>query len=255
MKKPYLEQEREARDHDAPFYDTFFPDYQHILEWRSLRNRLDQGSESRQAILDAGCGTGRFLARLLEMKGSVVGVDYSFQSLRLARQRISPHGAPRVVQADGRCLPFRDEAFDLVLCSEVITHLIDEDDAVAFLRELRRVLRARGRLVITAENYRLWLKMTWKKADADGLGHNYRLRTRAEYWDLLREAFFPREIVGIWGFLNLLHRPIPLGMTMPRVLWAPIMKADLWLEKTPLADWLAKLWLAEIRKEGPSVPS
>ncbi len=250
MKKTYLEQERAARDHDAPLYDTFFTDYQHVLEWRSLWKRLARGRDSHQAILDAGCGTGRFLVRLIELKGNVVGVDYSLESLRLARERTSPRGAPRFVQGDGRSLPFRDQTFGLALCSEVITHLIDEDDAIGLLRELRRVLRIGGRLVITAENYRLWLRMTRKKVDADGLGHNYRLRTRAEYLDLLREAFSPREIVGIWGFVNLLHRPIPLGMTMPRVLWAPIMKADLWLEKTPLADWLGKLWLAEIRKDG-----
>lgn len=50
------------------------------------------------------------------------------------------------VQADVHRLPFRDETFDLVLCTEVLEHLHAPDSA---LREMHRVLKPRGKLILT----------------------------------------------------------------------------------------------------------
>jgi ubiquinone/menaquinone biosynthesis C-methylase UbiE len=102
-----------------------------------------------EAFLDAGCGDGRYLAALAdELPERVAGVDISERILETARRR-----APRadLRQANLESLPFGDDAFDLVLSSQVIEHVLD---APAAVRELARVLRSGGRLVLSTDNAR-----------------------------------------------------------------------------------------------------
>jgi ubiquinone/menaquinone biosynthesis C-methylase UbiE len=102
-----------------------------------------------EAFLDAGCGDGRYLAALAgELPERVAGVDISERILATARAR-----APRadLRQANLEALPFDDGEFDLVLSSQVIEHVVD---AEAAMRELARVLRAGGTLVLSTDNAR-----------------------------------------------------------------------------------------------------
>jgi|SRR4051794_28087419 len=100
-----------------------------------------------EAFLDAGCGDGRYLAALEgDLPERVAGVDIAERILETARAR-----APRAElrQANLESLPFGDVAFDLVLSSQVIEHVLDAPAAAA---ELARVLRPGGRLVISTDN-------------------------------------------------------------------------------------------------------
>jgi SAM-dependent methyltransferase len=98
-------------------------------------------------FLDAGCGDGRFLAALdADLPEQVVGVDIAQRILETARVRL-PRAQLR--QANLESLPFEDEGFDLVLSSQVIEHVLDAPSA---LRELNRVLRPGGHLVISTDN-------------------------------------------------------------------------------------------------------
>src|SRR5690242_13860289 len=100
-----------------------------------------------RAFLDAGCGDGRYLAALdAELPERIAGVDISERILETARARI-PRAELR--QANLESLPFDDGAFDLVLSSQVIEHVLD---APAAMRELARVLRPGGTLVISTDN-------------------------------------------------------------------------------------------------------
>lgn len=58
---------------------------------------------------------------------------------------IDPAREPQVV-ADAHELPFADESFSLILCTEVLEHLSDPPKAIA---EMHRVLQARGKLILT----------------------------------------------------------------------------------------------------------
>jgi ubiquinone/menaquinone biosynthesis C-methylase UbiE len=102
-----------------------------------------------EAFLDAGCGDGRYLRALdAELPERIAGVDISERILETA------HGAiPRADLRQGNLetLPFDDAAFDLVLCTQVIEHVLDAPSGVA---ELVRVLRPGGRLVISTDNER-----------------------------------------------------------------------------------------------------
>ena len=101
------------------------------------------------SFLDAGCGDGRYLRALdAELPERIAGVDISERILETAQAAI-PRADLR--QGNLEALPFDDASFDLVLCTQVIEHVLD---AAAGVAELVRVLRGGGRLVISTDNER-----------------------------------------------------------------------------------------------------
>ena len=100
-------------------------------------------------ILDVGTSTGTNL-RLLHDLGfaRITGVDQSPDAIRFCAEK----GLGAVQLGDIRALELPDRRFDLVLATDVIEHV---DDDVAALRELRRVLRPGGYLLITVPAFRL----------------------------------------------------------------------------------------------------
>jgi SAM-dependent methyltransferase len=100
------------------------------------------------AFLDAGCGDGRYLAALgAELPARRAGLDISERILETARARVDAD----LRQGNLETIPFADGEFDLVLCSQVIEHVLDANAAVA---ELHRILRPGGTLVISTDNER-----------------------------------------------------------------------------------------------------
>jgi len=101
------------------------------------------------AFLDAGCGDGRYLAALAaDLPERVAGVDISERILETARLRVPDADLRR---ANLESLPFGDAEFDVVLSSQVIEHVLDAPTAV---RELARVLRGGGALILSTDNAR-----------------------------------------------------------------------------------------------------
>jgi len=90
-------------------------------------------------VLDAACGTGRYLGYIHGTASLAVGADLSPAMLGPARAA----GLP-VVCADLQGLPFADAAFDLVICALAVGHLASLDHTMA---EFARLLRSGGHLV------------------------------------------------------------------------------------------------------------
>ncbi len=121
--------EQHAEQYDC-WFDAHEPVYQ--AEVAALRKFIPEGGLS----LEVGIGTGRFAVPLAIR----YGIDPSHRMLQLARRR-----GVQVCQAVGEQLPFRDGQFDIVLLVTVICFV---DDVSTLLRELRRVLKSGGQLII-----------------------------------------------------------------------------------------------------------
>src|SRR3954468_9944455 len=99
-------------------------------------------------VLDAGCGSGRTLDDLARL-GEAHGPELNPLGVQAARRRGHEVREGRVEE-----IPHPDASFDLVTCLDVIEHT---DDDVKALRELKRVTKPGGVLVVTVPAYpRLW---------------------------------------------------------------------------------------------------
>lgn len=113
------------------------------------------------SILDCGCGDGLYLKIIRELSGAAVcGFDLSGESLMLARGYTRDAGVP-LVQGGIGSLPYRDNSFSKIFSTEVLEHV--EDDLGA-LKEIFRILKPGGRLIITVPNHNypfLWDPLNW----------------------------------------------------------------------------------------------
>lgn len=84
----------------------------------------------KNTLLDVGCGNGYFTYHLAKLC-DVTGLDFSEQMLK-----INPHH--KLIQGDAESLPFKDNSFDIVFCSNLLHHLKNPQTAV---REMWRVAK------------------------------------------------------------------------------------------------------------------
>ncbi len=151
-------------------------------------------------ILDVGCGTGGNLEMLSEY-GSAEGVDVSEEALDFCRSK-----GLKVRKGLAEKLPFDDEVFDLVTGLDVVEHL---DDDVAGLREMNRVLRPGGKVLLFVPAF-MWL---WGVQDDIS---NHRIRyTRSQIVERMESAGFE---VGRATYANItFFAPVLAGRVLMRL--------------------------------------
>ena len=130
-------------------------------------------------ILDVGCGTGANI-EMLSNYGQAEGVDVSEDALAFCRER----GLEKVRLGAGEELPYEAGEFDLVTAFDVVEHM---DDDLAGIREMRRVLRPGGRVLLFVPTF----MFLWGLQD-DVSNHRRRYRL-PELSRVLEEAGFEIE--------------------------------------------------------------
>lgn len=147
-------------DRAARAYDRRWAGY--VRDTHAL---LDAVARVRPAerVLDVGCGTGTFAARLAARHPGqrVTGVDVSAGMLAEARRKTAAFPDVRFARAPATDLPFADAAFDVVVTASALHYAARPADALA---EARRVLRPGGRLAVVD-----WDRGRWWMAAMDGL--------------------------------------------------------------------------------------
>ena len=101
-------------------------------------------TRQKVVVLDVGAGFGEVLALLRGLMCYRVACDISRRALEIAKKRIDD-----VIVCDAEKLPIRDNSIDLLLCVEVLEHLINPKD---LLNEVRRILHPKGKFILTTPN-------------------------------------------------------------------------------------------------------
>jgi SAM-dependent methyltransferase len=186
------------------------------------------GLPTNARILDAGCGSGRFMVELAKL-GVVTGVELSEASVALARER----ALGEVIAGSVLEMPFADDSFDLAVSLDVIEHL--EDDLAA-LRELRRVVAPGGALLVTVPAYQ------WLWSGHDEINHHHRRYTRSSLlsvareagWEPVRTTYFNSLLLPVAIALRVLDRFSRKTTESSLDLWVPPAALN-WLLERPLA--------------------
>lgn len=106
-----------------------------------------------KTVLDAACGTGYGSALFAENAQSVVGIDIAPDAVEFCEQNYQAENLH--FQTMSVCnMQFPDEQFDIVVSFETFEHLHAEDQVI-FLREIKRVLKENGILMISAPNVKV----------------------------------------------------------------------------------------------------
>jgi ubiquinone/menaquinone biosynthesis C-methylase UbiE len=194
----------------------------HFFAQRRERVLQALGEVSGRSVLDMGCASGDLTFALALSGARPVGADLTKGMVARAevRRREAPdslrEAAGRVafVQADAENIPFPDQSFDCVTCIGVLEYVPDDAKGA---RELFRVLKPGGRLVITAPHRHspaIWLELTlfrlmglFKKRQPQSFHRNY---SEARLTSLLKEAGF---ILRSTRFVSYL--PYNVAMRLP----------------------------------------
>ena len=106
------------------------------------------GDVAGKRVLDAACGPGLYAQELVRRGAQVVGFDHSFRMVEICRSRVG-QGEFRVHDLGDPIGWLPDCSIDLVLCALAMEYV---DDRVSALRELRRVLRPGGAMVLSRQH-------------------------------------------------------------------------------------------------------
>ncbi|MCH8846561.1 MAG: methyltransferase domain-containing protein [Proteobacteria bacterium] len=155
-------------------------------------------------VLDVGCGTGSLLYYLVSSypKAQLSGIDLVPEMLAIARRRLPPSIELR--EGSVEHLPFEDEQFDIVVSCSMFHYI---HNPITALRQIHRVLRSGGQLVITdwCDDYiacricDLYLRL-FNRAHFKTYGKKecLRLLEEADYTEVKVESF---KINWLWGLM------------------------------------------------------
>jgi ubiquinone/menaquinone biosynthesis C-methylase UbiE len=165
------------------------------------------GDVAGKRVLDAACGPGLYAAELVARGAEVVGFDQSQRMVEICRERV-PQGDFRVHDLADPIGWLPDRSCDLVLLALAIEYI---DDRTAALRELRRVLRPDGALVLSRMHPTGdWLRHDGSYFDTRVIEETWRRGWQVRYWIAPLERTC-QEIFEAGFLIERLTEPRPLA--------------------------------------------
>jgi len=236
--------EMKLRDSKAKIYDSLIPEYQHYIEIATIIKKLDP--KPGEIILDLGCGTGRIAYEIIKRGSKVIALDFSVESLKICKSRCEKLDHKyniHIIRGDACNIPLKKNTFDKCISSQVLQHIPSKDERLKMIQEVYRVLKPRGKFVLTTYNLSLRKIIGNKKeTPEDAILYSYRY-SLPELKQMVSKAF--NKDLKIVGILNLIHwLPIRL-LNKYKEKFAFI---DFYIERTPISYLMAHLLVAECRK-------
>lgn len=157
----------------------------------------------RSSVLDVGCGHGRHARPLAHAGHQVTGVDFSRRLITIGRSESSSVGPAgiRWVVGEATALPFRDSSFDSAMCVAVLHHLPSPADRIAAVREIRRVVRRGGSILlcvwardnpylreVLGARMEADVEIPWRLPDGSSAARFYHLFDEGELKELIIES-------------------------------------------------------------------
>jgi ubiquinone/menaquinone biosynthesis C-methylase UbiE len=115
------------------------------VNWAEYYPQWRQYGINGDSCLEIGCGAGRISRALMNCFGTVYAIDISPDMLDLARSNVT---GPTFLLSDGTTLPVANNSVTAVFSCQVFQHFDSRDIALAYFREIYRVLHADGTCMI-----------------------------------------------------------------------------------------------------------
>jgi ubiquinone/menaquinone biosynthesis C-methylase UbiE len=108
------------------------------------------GPPQQAVVLDAGTGTARIPILICQMRQQwqIVAIDLAQNMLQIAATHVQAHNLQQQIKlefVDAKCLPYKDQQFDMVISNSLVHHL---PHPLVFFKELKRVLKPHGAILI-----------------------------------------------------------------------------------------------------------
>ncbi|XP_038674708.1 probable tRNA methyltransferase 9B isoform X1 [Scyliorhinus canicula] len=136
------EASRLEKDYVHSVYEKIAPHFNdsRYKAWPRVRQFLLE-QESGSLIADVGCGNGKYLC--INKQAYKVGCDYCLPLVESAREQ-----SYEAMVCDSLHLPYRDQCFDAILSIAVIHHFSTKERRIQAIKEMARILRVRGKIMI-----------------------------------------------------------------------------------------------------------
>lgn len=133
---------------------NFFQKLWHTQKWMVVRPMIQKNSRH---ILDIGCASGWLTAKVAAMlpRSLITGLDIYPKMIDYAKAR---HPKIKFICADAHRLPFPDGHLDLIICTEMLEHVVDP---LTVLLEMRRCLSPEGRIIISMDTGSGLFNLVW----------------------------------------------------------------------------------------------
>jgi ubiquinone/menaquinone biosynthesis C-methylase UbiE len=202
-------------------YDAYSKE-SYSLVIKRINELLNKGK-----ILDIGCGTGAFSFRFEKAGFEVVGLDLSYELIKIAKSiaRKKKSNAKFIV-GDAEKLPFDNDCFDICFCGAMLHHFTDFQNVI---KEAKRVTKPKGFVIVlepNADNWHIRLAMDTKspvrfssitaneravskselnkvfsKVDLKKMTHEYLFMTSRKHKIQEKKSWFSAFFYSIIGFI------------------------------------------------------